>query len=257
MTASASYHSPLSETRRVLREGTFNARDAGGYPLAGGGWLPPGRLYRSDALSSLTQNDLDEFGRLGIRTVIDLRDRREVEGAPDILDRQTVRYERIPIFEDRLFERDLTNFPTLLGQYQIVMDEHVHQLVRVLSIMSEVADEPVLVHCTAGKDRTGLILALTHAVVGLAPNVILEDYGASEQILTDKFEEKVRELYKKVALPTAILGENPRHAPPAYLERTLEAIHGKHGSIPEFLEDNGLARAAQERLASNLLRAAA
>lgn len=256
MTVLTSYHSPLSLTRRVLKEGTFNARDAGGYPLAGGGWLPEGRLYRSDALSALTQNDRDEFERLGIRTVIDLRDAREAEGAPDIVDRQNVRYERIPIFEDRLFERDLTNFPTLLGQYQIVMDEHVHQLIRVLSIMSDVSDQPVLVHCTAGKDRTGLVLALTHAIVGLAPNIILEDYGASEQILNDEFEEKVRELYKKVALPTAILGDNPRHAPPAYLERTLEVIHASHGSISVFLEQNGFAKADQERLASNLTRAA-
>lgn len=147
------YHSPLSMTRRVLREGTFNARDAGGYPLANGGWLPEGRLYRSDALSALTQNDLEEFSRLGIRTVIDLRDTKEVDGAPDILDRQNVRYERIPIFEDRLFERDLKNFPTLLGQYQIIMDEHVHQLVRVLKVLAETSAIPF--SCIVRRARTG------------------------------------------------------------------------------------------------------
>ena len=113
---------------------------------------------------------------------------------------------------------------------------------------------PVLVHCTAGKDRTGLILALTHAVTGIAPNVILDDYSASEKILTDKFEERVRALYQQVALPLEILGENPRHAPPAYLERTLEAIHAKHGSISGFLKSNGLTKSDQERLAANLTR---
>lgn len=255
MELSADYESPLALSRRVLREGTFNARDAGGYPLVDGGWLAQGHLYRSDALSALTQNDVAEFTRLGIRTVIDLRDLRESAAAPDIIDHATVRYERIPVFEDRLFERDLTAFPSLLGLYQIIMDEHIPQVVRVLKLLAEVSDRPVVVHCTAGKDRTGLILALTHAIAGLSPQVILEDYGASEKILGHGFEERIKALYRQVSVPVEVLGASPCHAPPTYLQHTLEAMCAAAGSVPAFLERSGMSAGEQRQLAGNLKRA--
>ncbi len=160
--------------------------------------------------------------------------------APDILDRATVRYERIPVFEDRLFERDLTAFPSLLGLYQIILDEHVPQVVRVLKLLGDVSDRPVLVHCTAGKDRTGLILALTHVIAGLSAQAILEDYGASEKILGLGFEERVKALYRQVSVPVGILGASPGHAPPAYLQHALETMHAVAGSVPAFLERSGL-----------------
>lgn len=255
MERSADYESPLALSRRVLREGTFNARDAGGYPLADGGRLTRGHLYRSDALGALTQNDVAEFAGLGIRTVIDLRDLRESDAAPDILDHATVRYERIPVFEDRLFERDLTAFPSLLGLYQIILDEHVPQVIRVLKLLGEVSDRPVLVHCTAGKDRTGLILALTHAIAGLSQQTILEDYGASEKILGTGFEERVKALYRQVSVPVEVLGASPRHAPPAYLQHALEAMRTAAGSVPAFLERHGMSAGEQKRLADNLRQA--
>lgn len=247
------YESPLAPSRRVLRDGTFNARDAGGYPLSDGQWLTRGHLFRSDALSALSENDVAEFSRLGIRTVIDLRDLRESAAAPDILDHGRVRYERIPVFEDRLFERDLTAFPSLLGLYQIIMDEHVPQMIRVLKLLSAVSDEPVLVHCTAGKDRTGLILALAHAVAGLSSEIVMEDYGASEKILGTGFDERVKALYRRAAVPVEVLGPNPGHAPPACLQHALDAMRTMAGSIPAFLERHGLSAAEQRRLARNLV----
>jgi len=244
--------SPLSLQRRILKEGTFNARDAGGYPLEQGGFLPSGKLYRSDALNALTPNDRAEFERLDIRTVIDLRDAREANGAPDMIDESRVCYIRIPIFEDKLFERDLTNFPPLLGQYQIIMDQHPHQLIKVLKLMSETAAAPILVHCTAGKDRTGLIIALIHSLVGVAQPTVLADYAASEQLLNGEFEEKVRDLYRQITLPPGILGESPRHAPPSYLKKTLEMIETKYGSIVHFLKKNGLQEQEHARLIAHL-----
>lgn len=252
MTAEHSYHSPVSSARRILNEGTFNARDAGGYPLVQGGWLAQGRFYRSDALSALTPADAEEFSRLRIGTVIDLRDAREADGAPDMIDRSTVRYERVPIFEDRLFERDFGTFPSLSELYQLIMDEHVHQLVRVLEILTEATDRPVLVHCTAGKDRTGLVVALVHATLGLAPEMILADYGASEKILGNKFEEHLRNVYRQMAVPPEILGDAPRHAPPSYLANTLDSMRAKSGTIREFLAGNGFGLARQDRLVENL-----
>lgn len=254
MTAERYYHPPIANVRRILKEGTFNARDAGGYPLANGGWLLERRFYRSDALNALTPADMQEFSRLGVRTVIDLRDVREADGAPDKIDRRMVRYERIPIFEDRLFERDFRTFPGLSALYRLILDEHVHQLVRVMEILSEASEEPVLVHCTAGKDRTGLLVALVHATIGLEQERMLDDYGASEKILGSKFEDRVRNLYRQMAVPPEILGDAPRHAPPSYLADTLESMRSKGGSIQGFLADNGFGFAKQELLVRNLAK---
>lgn len=246
------YDEPMAMTRRILTQGAHNARDAGGYPTQDGQWMRRDWIFRSAALDALTQEDLDQFNQLGIRTVIDLRDKREADAAPDRFDENKVRYLRIPIFEDRLFERDLDNFPTLLGQYQIIMDEHVHQLIAVLQVMAESADRPMLIHCTAGKDRTGLIIALLHAIVGLADDTILADYGASQSILGTQFEDSVRALYARAALPARILGASPRHAPPTYLQQTLDTIRSQHGSVSHFLTQSGLDAAAQERLRTAL-----
>lgn len=252
MTSERQYHPPIADARRILTEGTFNGRDAGGYPLADGTWLPLGRLFRSDALNALTEADSNEFSRLGIGLVIDLRDSRESDNAPDIIDRKSVRYERIPIFEDRLFERDFGTFPNLAALYKLIVDEHVHQLIRVMEVLTESSEAPVLVHCTAGKDRTGLVVALLHSVVGLAPDRILEDYGASEKILGSKFEDRLRNLYRQIAVPPDILGDAPRHAPPSYLANTLEQMRSGSGSIQTFLATHGFSPTKQERLVRNL-----
>lgn len=252
MTSERFYYPPVAGMRRILKQGTFNARDAGGYPVADNKWLRERRIYRSDALNALTPADIEEFVHLGISTVVDLRDAREADRAPDMIDRGAVRYERVPIFEDRLFERDFGKFPNLADLYRMIMDEHIHQLVRVLEIVSEASTHPVLVHCTAGKDRTGLVIALLHATVGLAPKTILEDYGASEKILGSKFEERVRNLYRQMAVPPEILGDAPRHAPPSYLASALEDARADAGSVKEFLAKKGFGAAKQDHLVANL-----
>ncbi|MBK3666324.1 tyrosine-protein phosphatase [Bradyrhizobium diazoefficiens] len=252
MTAERSYHQPIASARRILKEGTFNARDAGGYPVVDGKWLLERRIYRSDALNALSPADVEEFAYLGVRTVIDLRDAREADGAPDLIDRSAVRYERVPIFEDRLFDRDFGKFPSLAALYRLIMDEHIHQLVHVMEILAEASEQPVLVHCTAGKDRTGLVIALLHAIVGLTPEKILEDYGASEKILGGEFEQRLRDLYRQMAVPPEILGDAPSHAPPSYLANTLEDMRARHGSVREFLANNGFGAGKQDHLIRNL-----
>lgn len=159
-----------------------------------------------------------------------------------------MRYERVPIFEDRLFDRDFGKFPSLAALYRLIMDEHIHQVVRVMEILAEASEDAVLVHCTAGKDRTGPVIALLHATVGLTSERIFEDYAASEDILGGKFEQRLRDLYRQIAVPPEILGDAPRHAPPSYLANTLEDMRSRGGSVRQFLVNKGFSAPSRSTL---------
>jgi len=243
---------PTASERRILAEGTFQARDAGMYPVANGKSVRQGVLYRADALSSLSDADLAEISALGVALVVDLREKIEADAAPDVLP-AAVDYRRIPIFEETLFSHDFSAFPTLLGQYQLVLDNHAPKLVEAISAIAQHKGAPVIVHCTAGKDRTGLIIALIHLVLGVDEETVLLDYGASEIILGAKFNGAVRDLYQKAGLPRAILGADPRKAPPSYLAETLAEIRRRFGSVESFLIDNGMQQEDLDSLRANFL----
>lgn len=227
--------------RRIFTQGTFQARDAGRYPAMDGAWMRGGMLFRADALSALTADDLEEMKRREIGLVIDLREKIEADAAPDLLP-EGVEYRRIPIFEETLFQNDFTAFPTLLGQYQLVLDHHSPKLAEVIALISDAfaAQTPVVVHCTAGKDRTGLVAALIHLLLGVDEQIVLADYGASQTILGADFDGAVRDLYDRAGLPGAILGTEPHKAPPTYLKETLAEITSRHGSVEAFLINRGL-----------------
>lgn len=244
--------SAISPERRILAGGTFQARDAGRYPTDDGRWVRGGVLYRSDALSALTAEDLEEVRARDIRLVIDLREKIEAETAPDLLP-EDVEYRRVAIFEETLFSHDFDAFPTLLGQYQLVIDNHAQKVVEAIATIADARGRPVIVHCTAGKDRTGLVIALIHLVLGVEESLVLEDYGASQIILGSDFDGAVRDLYSRAGLPGAILGEEPHKAPPSYLSETLVEIRRRHGSVESFLIDNGMTSEQIETLRSALL----
>lgn len=241
-----------SPQRRILNGATFQGRDAGHYPAADGRRVREGVLFRSDALSALTPQDADELTQRGIRLVIDLRERIEADTAPDVLPAD-VEYRRIPIFEETLFENDFDAFPTLLGQYQLVLDHHAGKVVEAIGAIADAHGAPTIVHCTAGKDRTGLVIALIHLVLGVDEHLVLEDYGASQIILGAAFDGAVRDLYDKAGLPGAILGDEPHKAPPSYLSETLVEIRRRHGSVEAFLIDNGMTPEQLDALRDALL----
>ncbi|KAA9134399.1 tyrosine-protein phosphatase [Microbacterium caowuchunii] len=243
--------SATSPERRILTSGTFQGRDAGRYPTTDGRWMRGGVLFRSDALANLDSDDLKEFDELGIRLVIDLREKIEADAAKDLLP-EGVAYRRIPVFEETLFSHDFNAFPTLLGQYQLILDGHAPRLAEVIAAIAD-TDGAALVHCTAGKDRTGLVVALIQLLLGIDEEIVLADYGASQIILGAEFDGAVRDLYSRAGLPGAILGTDPHKAPPTYLAETLAELRRRHGSVGEFLVAHGLTHAQINALRDRFL----
>ena len=165
-----------------------NLRDIGGYATRDGGRVRMGRCTRSTELGRLTDQDLETFGRLGIRTVFDLRTEAEREAEPDRLpdgtqlvvcdvladSQQTAPAELEAILADpsvadrvlgggravELLEeayRDIVSLPSALAAYR-----------RMFTSLLDDAHRPALLHCTTGKDRTGWGAAATLTLLGVS-----------------------------------------------------------------------------------------
>jgi protein-tyrosine phosphatase len=184
---------------------THNSRELGGLPLADGGVVVSGVLFRSDALNGLTDEGVHALGELGIGTVVDLRTEGERSRAADVLPADgSVRFVALPVLGgamDEMVKRllpatpdatsaaapiaeaqlaeVLAQVPTLEELYVAILSSSAAQFADLARevVAAALTDRPgVLFHCTAGKDRTGLAAALLLPVAGASRAVIVDDY---------------------------------------------------------------------------------
>jgi len=166
--------------------GLLNARDLGGYPTLDGTLTRLRSLVRADDLAQLTPEGVEALRRFGVETVLDLRWPEEAARYPSPVPAALpqVRYERISLLthtedEWRLRSRDVSKELWKCGVL-----EHVRAELRdVLAMIAAASPGPLLFHCVAGKDRTGLLAALLLALAGATPEAIAADYAESSENL--------------------------------------------------------------------------
>lgn len=181
--------------RDIEIAGSFNSRDLGGYPTPLGSiaWR---KLLRSGSLTKVNEQGKDTIRALGITRVIDLRSASECESAPEpFTDEDDVELLSIALFDNL--------DPTQEGTADVLLDHYIQALqkkgsvfVKILRAISSSPDA-VLFHCTAGKDRTGLVAAIVLALLGVDNETIIRDYALSAdriQPLKLLFAEKAKEL---------------------------------------------------------------
>ena len=142
-------------------EGASNVRDLGGYPTANGRTCFR-RLLRGDHLSALTIKDKECIYDYGVRYVVDLRSRMECESRPDaLIGWRDVQYCSIPML-DQINSSDFRGqIPDSMGELYIsLLEDSRAQLSEVMRRILEAGDKGLLFHCTAGKDRTGVVAIL-------------------------------------------------------------------------------------------------
>ncbi len=247
-----SYPSATSEIRRVLRQGTFNARDSGWYPLEGDGdsVLSPRTLFRSDALCNLTDDDVEEAREIGLGLVLDLRDPHERDNAPDVEIPGAVNHS-VMLYEGTLSEFPVDDYPTLPQLYDYILTEHRHKLVEAVGLIAETLPKPVIVHCMAGKDRTGLVIAMVQDLVGVPHELIIEDYSASQNLLGQDFVKRVEDVYSRADIDPRKIGE-PIATPAHVLDTALRGIREEYGSVENYLEKYGLQPEQVEKIRRSL-----
>ncbi len=238
----------LADGRRLELDGLFNLRDLGGYPAAGGASVRWRTLLRSDALHRLDSTGGAVLAGLGLRTVLDLRTDMEAEIAPSAIDGLGARVTHISILTG-----DLQALPLELDAiYRYMIDQCGHTIAEAIKVLSAPDSFPALVHCSAGKDRTGIVIALILAVLGVPDEVIAADYGLSASYLDTERTPAIGHLQASTGLGDDLTRPLLSSPPPLILE-VLARVRAAGGTVDGYLLDRGLRQADLERLRSALL----
>lgn len=234
-----------SSPRAIAFTQVFNFRDVGGYRGLGGRTVRWRRLFRSDSLAGLTEHDRDTFQALGVRTVIDLRNDEEVaeQGTVPAWDGLTRQHLPPPHLDwtaaPNRHGDDVQQY--LVDRYVGLCEDGATSLVRVLAALAEPAHAPAVVHCVAGKDRTGVVCALTLALLGVADDDIDADYT-----LSTRNNLRYIEWLQRNGKPDAVM--RPWfHSVPGTMVQLLERLRQRHGSIEKYAVSAGL---GDDRLAA-------
>jgi protein-tyrosine phosphatase len=225
----------------------LNVRELGGHPTRDGATTRTHSLLRSDDLAQLTDEGMQALADYGVRTVIDLRWPGEVAAKPypSTLSAHGVRYHQIS-----LLTSDEMQWASLSGactkeMWKCAVLEHTRpQLKTVLDVIADAANDPLLFHCVAGKDRTGLIAALLLALADVEPDAIAADYAASASQLADAYVVRYSNLERAEIFEALRCPEEGVHNMLAYL--------AQYGGAAGYLNAIGLNDAKIARLRARL-----
>jgi protein-tyrosine phosphatase len=243
--------------QRLPFEGVVNFRDLGGYPSDLGGTVRFGRVYRSDRLDRMTPADHERYAELGIRTIYDLRRDEEREVAPDPYPNEHVCI--ISTLESNGHPKLGDEPPAAEGAdllrslYRGMLDHAGPDIGRIYRGIVDPQVAPVLFHCTAGKDRTGMIAAVLLEWLGVPRPLVLDDYERTNDYRTESAERDTFErLVAQGMAPEAAAGllSAPRWA----MEETLAELDSDFGGVERWLRDcAGLDNAMLTALRDQLL----
>nr|WP_155843587.1 tyrosine-protein phosphatase [Agromyces luteolus] len=224
---------------RIPVPGTYNFRDVGGLP-ARGGTVRPGRLFRSDGLHRLGDDGREALRRLEVGVIVDLRDDNEARAMPDDLAGLDVEVLRLPVFEGSGASQGGRGI-SLEALYQRIVTKHSAVVVEALREISSAGERAVVVHCTAGKDRTGIVVALALLAAGVEREAVIVDYALTEGHLAGEWLEEMVALIGDYGVPDTpelrvLMGGSPREA----LESALDEVERSHGTVREYLLASGL-----------------
>lgn len=267
-----------AEPNWIELEGGANARDVGGLPTFDGRAVRHGVLIRSANLQHLTATDLQRFAELGVRRVVDLRTDVEVaaEGPGPVTNLPDVAIHHLSLFPDSgqlvdrvdaersdgadgavasllpWHERDAPPAATgnpVADLYLTYLDLRPDSVVAALRAIAE-PDGATVVHCAAGKDRTGVVVAIALSLVGVQRAAITGDYAATEAQIGAIMEllSRTATYQREVADPASV---PPPH--PEVIDAVLDSLLARPGGIVGWLGSHGWTSADNERLRSALL----
>lgn len=240
--------------RELSLEGSVNFRDLGGLPTTDDRRTQAGRLFRSDALHRLTNADLDILSDLGIATMIDLRSESELEksGPSPLLDRGT-RHLHLPLFSSDTSPEAIDPALTLGDLYVRMLERGTGRIRAIFEILANGQHLPAVIHCAAGKDRTGVVTALVLRSIGVADITIVEDYA-----LTDRNMMRLIEQMRTSGQPLSSM-RVPDHymrAVPETMELFLRTVDDTYGSTIGYLAHAGIDRPVIAAVRDQLLEPA-
>jgi protein-tyrosine phosphatase len=267
--------------RRLPLQGPDNFRDLGGYATEDGRLVRWNRLYRSNDLSGLTAHDLQYLSGVGIKLICDFRSERERLIAPDrellppppnadgsagdVPEWLNLTVEQTGLDPDAVREKIQTGGISAIETrllmrraYRSFVTNYADQWAELFRKIAEPGNLPTVVHCTAGKDRTGFASALILLAIGVPEKTVLEDY-----MLTNHYRRNFYAFVLRWVSLYSFFRTDPDdlipllEARPEYLKESLDAIRENYGSVDEYLTTAlDVTPTMREQIRSNLLTAA-
>lgn len=244
--------------RLVPLDGAFNFRDLGGYRAANGRTTRWGTLFRSDTLHELSLADIERLRAMGLATVIDLRTPRELEQTGrGLLESEPVAFRHLSVIRQGLGGEaagEAVAAPEgddLSERYLWYLEVGAPALAEALTILGEAASYPLVFHCAAGKDRTGVLAALVLDLLGVAHEIIVADY-----LLTADRMELILGRYRS---DPALAARMARVPPSRFtvgastMARFLEVLDQRFGGAQAWAASVGVAPASIEQMRRSLL----
>ena len=251
-------------------DGAVNVRDLGGLATGNGGRTAGGRLLRGDNLQELSATDVARLvDDIGLTTVVDLRSTAELkaEGPAPLEAVNSVRHVHLPVLPERgsatdmvadaLLTRDdsdRSRYPAdpMTGHYLGYLEDRPDQVVAAVRTIAS-SEGAVLVHCAAGKDRTGVVVALALSAVGVRPEAIVADYMA-----TDERTGPLLDRLRRSPTYADDINSKPQaeHEPrPGTMAAFLEQVDARYGGADKWLADHGFGADSLDLLRAKLLTA--
>ncbi len=237
--------------RNYRLAGSYNFRDIGGYATADGQHVQWGQVFRSDAVHRLTDSDLNQLRPLGVRTILDLRSNREITASGSGLIHGEPGLDVIHIPFGRIGEEADPTWQTMtLGElYEGIVVEARGAIAQVMTTLAEREALPAVVHCAAGKDRTGVSIALLLRLLGVDDATITEDYVLTES----NFSCFLDRLSPEELEHLSIIPDELMRVDATVLAATFAIVDTQYGSTGAYLRDAGVAPDAIATLRRRLL----
>lgn len=233
--------------RLLVFPSLLNARDLGGYPTIDGGQTRWRSLLRSDDLAQLTPAGMRALADYGVKTVVDLRWSEEIALNPSPIAKQDthIRYIHVSLLASTPAQwRELSKSCEKEMWKCVVLEQARSELKEVLKVISSAPAGPLLFHCVAGKDRTGIIAALMLTLAEVKPESIASDYAESTQMLGDAYLQRYKDADPHDVLENVRCPEEGVHNMLAYLK--------SQGGIREYFKKIGLNEMEIARLRARL-----
>jgi hypothetical protein len=243
----------LTGERLVAFANIHNFRDLGGYTGLDGATVRWRRLYRSDDLSRVVGADQELFSGLGVRTVIDLRRPVEIANIGRIPDFDGFTYHHVhldyPSWPAAEFADTQQRCAYVTERYLEMAETATAGMGDTLRLIADADTHPLVFHCIAGKDRTGVVAAVTLSLLGVSDADIAEDYHLSERA-----EPANWEWYR--SRDSNLVGKRWLHitvSPPQGMLDFLTELRRRHGSVEAYAASIGVTPGHVAALRSHLL----
>jgi protein-tyrosine phosphatase len=265
----------VPENVRVINlKGTTNTRDIGGYQTSDMGTLRWGQIIRSENLSRLTTSDFQKLEEVGLKTVIDLRTNKEHDKSPTVwqgdnpprfyhfpvgdANNDWFRAQRKMMKRNRFTEEQ--SLELMVEGYRMIAEEGPDSYQKLMELVLDQSNWPILIHCNAGKDRAGVAVTLILESLGVDRETIMEEYLLTNEIgRTEKKAVLLSRESKKIGRGSKFgKGSSPSAWSPIVgvraemLEAFYASVDEKYGSMDAFLFELGVDQDARSELAASL-----